>query len=209
MRGGRRRSALTVALLGAWLLLALPGCGDVTVTTATPSASSTSAITLPPIGFNHRYGNNPVAAADGFHLERHFFSSQQYWEVALVTTPEAAGYIDTKDAKAVAAARHAMTSVSMTLATETRGAIVGLLAWGDDGAQQPYAQQLLSIVRATGYDSVTSFKLLIFFTEQDEHAALTWTQASGFSYSVLDHDLAGSALRPSPGVTPLPTLTPG
>src|SRR5579864_3813429 len=106
---------------------ALPGCADFTVVAATPSAAPTS-LALPPIGYNHRYGNNPVAAHDGFSFERAFFAQQAYWEVAIHTDPVQAGYVSLSNAAAVTAARHATTGVILVLATEDRRTITGLLA---------------------------------------------------------------------------------
>src|SRR5258708_29286298 len=91
------------------LLPLLAGCSEVVVERPTPPP--TAAPSLPPIGFNHRYGNNPVAAADGFALERRLFARKDYWEAALSTTPLEKGYIDRADQAAVTQARAAMTEL--------------------------------------------------------------------------------------------------
>jgi hypothetical protein len=56
--------------------------------TPVPSAAT---LALPPIGYNHRYGNNPVSAKDGFALERALFASRIFWEVAVKADPDSAG----------------------------------------------------------------------------------------------------------------------
>jgi hypothetical protein len=169
--------------------------------TPTPPPTTSAVPTLPPIGFNHRYGTNPVAAADAFRLERDLFSRKQYWEVAVRTLPDAAGFVDPTDVGAVAHARTLSTGLTLVIATEALATIKGLLANGDAG-QQTYCQQLVDALRADGYTSLTSVTVLVYFTEQDRHAQLTWTPAAGYHYTVFDNDLRGTTLNPSPSSTP-------
>ena len=91
------------AALAACLLLS--ACADYTIVLTTPTPTPNT-ITLPPIGFNHRYGNSPVAAADGFALERRLFASHAFWEVAIQADPQLAGYIEVTNEKTSQAARH-------------------------------------------------------------------------------------------------------
>src|SRR5438552_3378011 len=98
----RRITRLSAVLL---LCLVLPGCADFTIVISTP-APTLNLIKLPPIGFNHRYGNSPVAAADGFALERKLFASHAFWEVAIEADPQAPGYVNAANKRAVMAARH-------------------------------------------------------------------------------------------------------
>ena len=174
---------------------------------ATP-APSASTLALPPIGFNHRYGNNPVAAHDGFTLERAFFAQQAYWEVAIHTDPVQAGYVALGNTAAVTAARHAATSLVLVIATEDRRTITGLLAAGSRPAQAAYVEAIVDRLRAAGYDRLTKAQVLVFFTESDEHALLTWSPAAGYAYTVYDSDLKGTSIVPGPGQTPLPSPPP-
>ncbi|MFN2582977.1 MAG: hypothetical protein ABR498_09590 [Candidatus Dormibacteria bacterium] len=169
---------------------------------ATPRPSPTLA--LPPIGFNHRYGNTPVSAKDGFAMERALFTAQTYWEVAIHIEPVQSGYVQVDNPAAVIAARHAATSMTLVVATEDRRTIVGLLALGSDMAQQQYAQAMLDRARSFGYDHITKAQVLMFFTESDEHAVLNWSPSAGYSYTVNDNDLRGTSITPGPTQTPLP-----
>jgi hypothetical protein len=181
----------------------LTACSEVTVQHATPTpAPTTSSVpTLPPIGFNHRYGTNPVAAADAFRLERDLFSRKQYWEVALRTLPDAAGYVQVTDLAAVNRSRTQSTGVTLVIATEAIATIKDLLA-GGDAAQQAFCQQLLDALRADGYGAFTTATVLVYFTEQDRHAQLTWTPSDGYHFTVFDNDLRGTTINPSPSTTP-------
>jgi hypothetical protein len=195
----RRRLALALLACGP-----LTGCADFTLVVATP-APSASSVALPPIGYNHRYGNDPVAAQDGFTLERAMFAQMVYWEVAIHTDPASAGYVDLGRPAAVTRARHLVTSILLVVATEVRGTITGLLAYRTHAGQEMYAESLLNRVRAFGYDSLTKAQVLIFFTESDEHASLSWTAGGGYTYAVYDDDLQGSNIAATPSQTPLPT----
>ena len=206
----KTRSSLTsslsprLALTALLACAALSGCADFTVVAATASPAPTS-LALPPIGYNHRYGNNPVAAHDGFTFERAFFAGQTYWEVAIHTDPVQAGYVSLSNTAAVSAARHAATGVILVLATEDRRTITGLLAAGSHQAQAAYFETILDRLRALGYDHFTKAQVLVFFTEADEHAQLTWSPAAGYAYTVYDNDLKGTSLVPGPSQTPLPS----
>jgi len=184
----------------------LPACADFTVVVSTPVPSAAT-LALPPIGFNHRYGNNPVAARDGFAMERALYSQAVYWEVAIHTDPASAGNVDMTKPAVVMRARHAVTSVLLVVATEVRGTITGLLAFGSHEGQERYAESLLNRVRAFGYDSLTKAQVLIFFTESDEHAALSWSTLGGYTLTVYDNDLKGTNLGSTAAQTPLPAPT--
>ena len=84
------------------MALLLGGCSGYIILqpTATPSAPVPS---LPPIGFNHRYGNDPISAADGFALERSLFSLSEFWEVGVAIQPDLVGYVGRSQPAAVAA----------------------------------------------------------------------------------------------------------
>jgi hypothetical protein len=185
------------------LPLCLSACNDFVIaqTTATPNAP---AQTLPPIGFNHRYGNDPISAADGFDYERSLFSTNVFWEVGLRTEPQLAGFVNRADPKAVAAARAKVTLMVIALASERLNTIQGMLAYPKDSDQEQYCIAVVNHFRALGYTGLTKVTLYVFFTEADEHASLTWTPAAGYTFKVLDNDLAGNALRPGPSSTPLP-----
>ena len=201
IRGGRGARLLTAALLG----VVLAGCGDFVIVAAPAATPPQAALpSLPPIGFNHRYGNNPVAAADGFDLERTLYSQQAFWEVGLRTDPQLAGFVDRSDPHAVAQARASATTLVISLATERIQTIRGMLAFPTDAGQQQYCQAILDHLRALGYSKLTKITLLVFFTEQDEHAVLSWTSAGGYSFKVNDGDLRGNGILAGPVVTPLP-----
>ena len=169
----------------------------------TPAPSPPAAATLPPFGYNHRYGNNPVAAADGFRLERQLIARGEYWEVAISTEPAAAGLVDHPDAAAVAAARAGARQATMIIATEIPSTIRALLAGGHAG-QQAYCAGLLDQLRGIGYTGLQSARVEVYFTERDHHAELTWTPAGGTTYTVLDNDLGGDLSRLPGGTTPFP-----
>ena len=198
-RRGPWRRALAALLLAA----SLSGCAELTVVDATPQPTPAT-LALPPIGFNHRYGNNPVSAKDGFNLERSLFASKVFWEVALRTDPVKAGYVNMADPAAITAARHAATSLLIVIATENGATITGMLAFRSDPAQAAYCEAIVDRVRAFGYDNLTSVQLLVFFTEADNHAKLTWSPGAGYKYTVYDNDLRNSGLTPMPTQTPLP-----
>ncbi len=202
----RRRSAVLVMLVALTTVLA--ACDDFSIVAVTATPDTASLPSLPPIGFNHRYGNSPVASADAFQLERSLFTKRVYWEVALRSDPVLAGYIQLGDKAKVAAARHAATDLFMVVATEDRYTIQGMLAFPTHAAQQQYCQSLLDYIRADGYDSITSATLLVFFTESDQHSKLTWSRKSGYTFNVFDNDLRHTALVPSASATPLPALPP-
>lgn len=200
----RRRLALLVAAVA--VAVSLGGCGDFVIDAAPAATPAPAALpSLPPIGFNHRYGNNPVAAADGFDLERLLFSQQAFWEVGLRTDPQLAGFVDRSDSNAVARARDGATTLVLSLATERIQTIRAMLAFPTDAEQEQYCVAILGHLRALGYDRLTKVTLLVFFTEQDEHAVLSWTSRGGYSFKVNDGDLHGNGILAGPVVTPLPS----
>lgn len=169
----------------------------------TPPPSASAVTTLPPFGYNHRYGNNPVAAADAFRLERQLIARGEYWEVAISTDPAAAGFVDRPDAAAMGAARAGARRLSMIIATEIAPTIRALLAGGNAG-QQAYCTGLFDQVRALGYGGLESATVEVYFTERDHHSRLSWSAAGGSTYSVLDGDLGGDLSRLPGGTTPFP-----
>jgi hypothetical protein len=205
---GRRRRALLCAAAAAAAGL-LSGCSEAQVTHPTPQASVTPIVlaTLPPIGFNHRYGNNPVAAADAFALERKLFAQKQYWEVGLRADPASAGFVDESDAAATAAARSRFSDILMIIASESLPTLRALLAGGDAGQQQ-YCQQLVEQLRTQGYTGLQQVTLAVFFGESDRHAELSWSHAAGYSFKILDNNLNGALQSPIPTATPFTTPPP-
>lgn len=187
------------------LLPLLAGCSEVVVERPTPSP--TAAPSLPPIGFNHRYGNNPVAAADGFQLERQLFARKDYWEAALATTPVEAGYIDRADPAAVTRARASVSELVMVMATESLPTIRAFLKDGHPG-QLSYCTALVDGLRTTGYSGLTKVTIYIYFGEQDRHAMVSWHSGGSYEIQVYDNDLVGTSVNPSStpfGSVPLPT----
>jgi hypothetical protein len=185
------------------MMLLLSGCSDYVIVrpTATPNVAVQS---LPPIGFNHRYGNNPLAAADGFALERSLFSAGEFWEVGVRTDPQLAGFVDRSDAHAVAAARAKVTTLTIAVASERLGTIQGMLAFPKDSDQEQYCIEVVDHFRTLGYTGLTKVTMLVFFTEADQHASLNWTSAAGYTFKVYDNDLLGNSFRPGATTTPLP-----
>jgi hypothetical protein len=159
--------------------------------------------TLPPFGYNHRYGNNPVAAADAFRLERQLIARGEYWELAISTEPAQAGTVDHPDAAALAAARTGARQATVIIATEIASTIRARLAGGRAG-QQAYCMALLDQVRALGYGGLETAKLEVYFTERDHHAELSWSASGGSTYTVLDGDLGGDLSKLPGGTTPFP-----
>ena len=188
-------------------LLLLAGCsGEATVTHATPTPSATPIVltTLPPIGFNHRYGNNPVAAADAFAMERNLYAQKSYWEVGLRADPAEAGYVDESDAAAAARARAKFTNAFMVIASESLPTLRALLQAGDAG-QQKYCEGFVEKLRTQGYTGLEKVTLAVFFGESDRHADLTWDRSAGYTFRILDNNLNGALLTPIPTTTPFVT----
>jgi hypothetical protein len=204
----RRRRALLCTALAALAGL-LSGCSEAQVARTTPVASATPIVlaTLPPIGFNHRYGNNPVAAADAFALERKLFSQKEYWEVGLRADPAAAGFVDESDPNATAAARGRFSTIFVILASESLPTLRALLAGGDAGQQQ-YCQQLVDGLRTQGYTGLQNVTMAVFFGENDRHADLTWSRGGGYTFKILDNNLNGALQTPIPTATPFATPPP-
>ena len=202
---GRLWCGMVASALGATATLI--GCAQFTVVTTTPVPTAAT-IVLPPLGFSHLYGNNALAAHDGFQMERQLFAQEIYWEVAITVGPVSAGNVSLGDPAAMTAARLAVTSVQLKVAAEDRGTITGVLAYNGHAGQESYAEALLDHVRQIGYRNVTTASVDVYFTEADHHATLTWTTQSGYSYAVFDGDLKGSSEVPDPGQTPLPDPLP-
>ena len=189
------------AALAAALLLA--GCQEATIVRVTPAPSAAATATLPPFGYNHRYGNNPVAAADGFRLERQLISRGEYWEVAVSTEPASAGQVDNPDPSTLAAARAGARRATLTIATEIVTTIRALLARGRAG-QQAYCTGLVDQLRVLGYSGLGAATVDVYFTERDRHAELTWSASGASTYTVFDGDLGGDLSRLPGGTTPFP-----
>lgn len=192
------RPARHLAVIAAGALLA-GGCGDYHVVSAPKTVAGS--VTLPPIGFNHLYGENPVAARDASVMERQLFAANVYWEVYVYTEPVQAGFVKLGDPAAVSAARQKVTSLLLVVATEDRTTIQRYLAASGKAGQEKYAEELLQAMRGFGYGNITSAEVRVYFSERFEYSSLMWTQAHGYSYNVL---LKGFDFGSSPGVTPLP-----
>jgi hypothetical protein len=195
------------ALLCAALCIAvLAGCSEAQVTQQQPAATATPFVltTLPPIGFNHRYGNNPVAAADAFALERKLFAQRAYWEVGVRTEPPSAGYAVETDPNATKAARAKFTDMFVVIASESVPTLRNLLLAGDAG-QQAYCQDIVEQLRALGYTGLAKVNVSVYFGETDRHATLDWTPSTGYIYKILDNNLNGALLTPIPSATPFAT----
>jgi hypothetical protein len=201
----RRLGALLCAAVAAAALLSACS-GEAQVTHSTPQATQTPIVltTLPPIGFNHRYGNNPVAAADAFAMERKLFAQKQYWEIGLRADPATAGYVDETDTTATSAARAKFTDMLLIVASESLPTLRALLQSGDAGQQQ-YCQQLVEQLRAQGYTGLQKATVTVFFGESDRHAELSWSRSGGYSFKILDNNLNGALLTPIPSTTPFVT----
>ncbi len=203
----RRVGALLCAGLAAAVLLS--ACSEASVTQPTPEPTLTPIVisTLPPIGFNHRYGNNPVAAADAFAMERALFAKKEYWEVGLRADPAQAGYVDESDPQAASAARARFTNLFLVIASESLPTLRALLTGGNPG-QQAYCAQLVEQLRSQGYTGLQTATVAVFFGESDRHATLSWTRAGGYTFTVLDNNLNGALLTPVPSATPFAIPTP-
>ena len=202
-----RALACTVLSLCA---VALTGCSEGSVThrpDATATATPFQLATLPPIGYNHRYGNNPVAAADAFQFERRLYARHEFWEVGLRTDPAQAGFIDATDPAAVTAARPKFTTLFAVIASESITTLRALVARGDDG-QKTYCVGLVDQLRGLGYSNLSNLTVMVFFGENDHHATLTWTPKAGYDYKILDNNLGGALLTPPPSGTPFSTPPP-
>lgn len=195
-------------MLALGVCASVAACDDFSLVAVTSTPNLAALPSLPPIGFNHRYGNNPVASADGFQLERLLFTKRAFWEVAIRMDPVLPGYVELGQAQKVKAARHKATDIYLVLATEDRNTIEGMLAFPTHQAQQAYVTSLLDFIRNDGYDAITTAYVLVYFTESDQHAKLTWTKKAGYTFAIFDNDLRGTALEPKPGVTPLPAIAP-
>jgi len=207
--GGSRPRRLHVAT--ALALLTLTGCSEVTFVTPTPAPEPTP--TLPPIGFNHRYGNSPVAAADGRELERGLYARGEFWEIAIGAEPLLAGFVTVESPDQADMARVQTSSLTVIMASEVLGTIRSFLRFGRPG-QLAYCQALLDRLRTKGYHNLSQITMYIYFGESDRHALLTWTQVDGYQFQVFDNDLLGTPINPTPGggpssaTPPPPTPTP-
>jgi hypothetical protein len=201
-----RRLAALLCVAACTVLLS--ACDEAKLTHA-PVASATpiQLASLPPIGFNHRYGNNPVAAADAFQMERKLFATKAYWEVALRVDPATAGFVQETDPNATAAARGKFTDMLMIMASESIPTLRALLQAGDAG-QQKYCEQLVEQLRAQGYSGLRKVNVIVYFGETDRHAQLTWTPDAGYKFDILDNNLNGALLTPIPSATPFVTPPP-
>jgi hypothetical protein len=197
----RRLGATLCAGLAAATLLS--ACSEAQVTRPTPEASPTPIVisTLPPIGFNHRYGNNPVTAADAFAMERALFARKEYWEVGLRADPAQAGYVEETDAQAAAAARARFTNLFLVVASESLPTLRALVTLGNAGQQQ-YCEQLVQQLITQGYTGLQTATVAVFFGESDRHATLSWTKAGGYTFQILDNNLNGALVTPVPSATP-------
>jgi hypothetical protein len=204
----RRRLAalLCAALAGATLLAA---CDEASVTHPTPTVSPTpfALSSLPPIGFNHRYGNNPVTAADAFAMERSLYARKQFWEIGLRGDPVEAGYVEETDRVATRAARGKFSDLQIIVASESLPTLRDLLGRGDDG-QRTYCEQLVEQLRTQGYSGLQSVTMQVFFGESHRHSTLLWNPQFGYTYTVLDNNLKGTLLTPIPSTTPFTTPPP-
>src|ERR1700730_17604971 len=147
-RRARRRPLLPLAA-ATMLFFALSGYAELRLVVTTP-VPTPATLGLPPIGYNHRFGNSPLAAKDGFAMERSLFADHSFWEIAIQANPIKAGFIDLAKPATVAAARHAIKSVLLVMATEDRATISGLLAYRSHDAQAKYCEALLDRLRAIG-----------------------------------------------------------
>lgn len=180
--------------------LLLAGCQQATVVTPTPEPSASAS---PSAGYSSRYGNSPVAAADGLRLERQLRSRGEYWEVSVSTEPVSAGQVEHPDAAALAAARAAATSARVVIATETAPTIKAMLAGGRAG-QQAYCVGLIDQLRALGYTGLRTATVDVYFSEQDRHAELSWSASGAPTYTVFDNDLQGAPSLEPGATTPFP-----
>jgi len=201
-----RLRRLAAQLLAAAACAALLSACDEAQVTHTPTASATpiQLASLPPIGFNHRYGNNPVAAADAFQMERKLFATKAYWEVALRVDPATAGFVEETDPTATAAARGKFTDMLLIMASESLPTLRALLQAGDAG-QQKYCEQLVEQLRTQGYSGLRKVTVIVYFGETDRHAEMTWAPDTGYKFSILDNNLNGALLTPIPSATPFVT----
>jgi len=180
----------------------LAACGEMSVITTYKSYSPAGG--LPPIGFNHQFGLNPVTSRDAFELERWFFSKDVFWEVYFWTSPQKIGFVPLGDTSAVVATRHAVTSVDLTIASEDPHTLSGLLVYPGNPGPETYAEQLLQVIRALGYDKFSSARVHIYFSELYQYAILNWSRSAGYSFDVLlkESPVAGAAPLPKPTAPP-------
>lgn len=169
----RTRAAVAGLLLGCALSLA--GCSQVAVIKTAAAAAS---------GFDTKYGNNPLAAADGASLESALRSRGQVWSIRVSTEPAAAGNVKVSDLNALVAARGKVRQFAMTLTATAQSTLQGFSARGPQG-EQAYLQSLMQAIANAGYARITSVRVDVWF-QSSHHAVLTWTSAAGFKYSVLD-----------------------
>jgi hypothetical protein len=164
-----------LAALAVGCAATLAGCSEVAVIkTAAPAAA----------GFDARYGNDPLAAADGASLESALRSRGQVWSIRISTEPSAAGYVKVSDLNALVAARGKVRSFAMTLTATAQSTLQGFSARGPQG-EQAYLESLMQAIANAGYARITSVRIDVWF-QASHHAVLTWTSAAGFKYSVLD-----------------------
>ena len=170
-----RRLGLAALLLSGATLLT--GCEQVAIIRSAPVAALN-------IGFEHKFGNNPLAAADAGSLQQALAIRGQVWGIKLDTKPEAAGAIQVSDPKAVRDGRARMTSLTMTLRADAQATIDGFSSRGPQ-TEQLYIEALIRAIANAGYTHLTAIDVVVFF-HSTKHALLTWRPAGGFHYKVLD-----------------------
>ena len=94
--------------------------------------------------------------------------------------------------------------MNFAIATERINAIEGMLAYPTDSGQKQYCIAIVDHFRALGYTALTKVTMIVFFTESDQHAQLTWSPHAGYTFKVFDNDLRGSEHSMWAGTDPLP-----
>jgi hypothetical protein len=168
-----RRAALAAALLG--VTMALAGCEQVAIITSAPVQAS----------YDTHRGNNPVAANDARLLQQALTQAGQLWTLRFDTEPASAESVAVDSQQAVVGARGKVTKLVLTLTATAQSTLDGFSARGAAG-EQNYTEALLRTIAGAGYIHITSARVEVYY-KASHHATLTYSQATGFTYKLLDN----------------------
>jgi hypothetical protein len=155
-------------LAGGAVLLLTASCGS-SSTTATASASPKAVQQAELPNYNSRLGSNRVAAVVAARLGRSLYTSGQYWEVYLRSTPAAlpAKYDPGRPQDSTVAAA-TVTAAEVIMATESGASIKAFQAGGQAAEKQELAKLDTGIRAAFPNTGTITFR--VFFGESFQYA---------------------------------------
>ncbi|MEA2682878.1 MAG: hypothetical protein QOK05_1206 [Chloroflexota bacterium] len=155
-------------LAGGAVLLLTASCGPGSTTAAvTPSPKAVQQAELP--NYNSRLGSNRVAAVVAARLGRSLYTSGQYWEVYLRSTPPALNdKYDPGRPEASTSAAATVTAAEVIMATESGASIKSFQA-GGQAAEKQELTKLEADIRAA-FPNTGTVTVRVFFGESFQYA---------------------------------------